>query len=236
MSNLTPEELEAFFAQRALDLAVVRGERSRSRPLFDERIWKDAHGNLLTLREGREWYVMPVFERPLMEASAQILCRSHGAVLNVGFGLGLIDQAIQRHGVESHVIVEAHRTVLEWMRRDGWAEKPNVEILASRWEDIDWSKHQKRFDGVFFDPYPYAGRSLHEVWATVVRMIVKPGGVAVVYGPQLAEEGARDMARVLGATIERQTCRVDVPFLVPEWSVQGVGSHDVTIYALRISG
>ena len=39
--------------------------------------------------------VMMGWERPLMLAHANAICQNGGDVLNVGFGLGLIDDAIQ---------------------------------------------------------------------------------------------------------------------------------------------
>jgi type IV protein arginine methyltransferase len=39
--------------------------------------------------------VMMEWEKPLMLAHANLICQSGGHVLNVGFGLGLIDDAIQ---------------------------------------------------------------------------------------------------------------------------------------------
>ena len=42
----------------------------------------------------------------------QAICSSGGDVLNVGFGLGLVDRAIQSNQPRSHTIVEAHPGVL----------------------------------------------------------------------------------------------------------------------------
>ena len=60
------------------------------------------------------------------------------SVLNVGFGLGLIDEALQRewHGVRgfTHTIIEAHPDVLRHARRLGWHERPGVTLLAGRWQ------------------------------------------------------------------------------------------------------
>lgn len=42
----------------------------------------------------------------------QAICSGGGVVLNVGFGLGLVDSAIQTHNPRSHTIVEAHPDVL----------------------------------------------------------------------------------------------------------------------------
>lgn len=42
----------------------------------------------------------------------QAICSSGGDVLNVGFGLGLVDRAIQSNHPASHTIIEAHPDVL----------------------------------------------------------------------------------------------------------------------------
>jgi protein arginine N-methyltransferase 2 len=57
-------------------------------------------------------------------------------VLNVGFGMGLVDEAIQRYEPEEHTIVEAHPEVYERMLKLGWGEKKNVRIVFGRWQDV----------------------------------------------------------------------------------------------------
>jgi len=42
----------------------------------------------------------------------QAVCTGGGDVLNVGFGLGLVDTAIQSNNPRSHTIIEAHPDVL----------------------------------------------------------------------------------------------------------------------------
>lgn len=49
-------------------------------------------GNLL---DAQGEAVMMPWEKPLMLAHANLICQSGGDVLNVGFGLGLVDEAIQ---------------------------------------------------------------------------------------------------------------------------------------------
>lgn len=39
------------------------------------------------------------WETPLMERHAAVICANGGAVLNVGFGLGIVDGFIQQHKV-----------------------------------------------------------------------------------------------------------------------------------------
>jgi len=58
-------------------------------------------------------------------------------VLNVGFGLGIIDALFQQLRVRParHVIIEAHPDVLVYMREQGWYDKPGVTILEGKWQD-----------------------------------------------------------------------------------------------------
>ena len=80
--------------------------------------------------------VMMAWERPLMEAHARAVCQGGGKVLNVGFGMGLVDEAIQRYEPEEHTIVEAHPEVYARMLKLGWGEKKNVRIVFGRWQDV----------------------------------------------------------------------------------------------------
>ena len=49
-----------------------------------------------------------------------------GAILNVGFGLGLVDAEIESHKVEAHTIIEPHKDVLAEIRRQGYYDKPRM--------------------------------------------------------------------------------------------------------------
>lgn len=92
--------------------------------------------------------VMMEWERPIMERSAEIVCHNHGDVLNVGFGMAIIDSAIQCCGVTSHTIIEAHPQVVR--RAEQWArDKKAVTIIPSTWQNA--LESLKPFDGIYFD-------------------------------------------------------------------------------------
>jgi hypothetical protein len=236
MAELSAAEVLALLAQRAEDLAVVEGRRVRTRPLLDVPMYRDDRG-LYVLSESGRRYVMVDFERPLMEASARVACQRGGAILNVGFGLGFFDEAVARvPTVTRHVIVEAHRQVLDTMRAQGWMDRPGVEVVASLWEDVNWSRYAGAFDGVFFDAYPFEGAGSPSVWWAVAKTILRPGGVMVLYGPQLTEARARRIASELGphARLSARPCVVEVPFVIPEWADLGVGKHTISVYAVTL--
>lgn len=98
--------------------------------------------------------VMMDWEDSLMKKSAEVICKSKGKVLNIGFGLGIIDNYIQELGVDSHYIIECHPDVISKMRNDGWYEKNNVIILEGFWQD--YIDKLSEFDGVYFDTWKEA--------------------------------------------------------------------------------
>lgn len=99
--------------------------------------------------------VMMSWEAPLMEQHANIICSNPKAtVLNIGFGMGIIDLALQNLDPGRHVIVEAHPDVYKHMLNEGWDKKPNVHIVFGRWQDkIGEIRKLGPYDGIFFDTF-----------------------------------------------------------------------------------
>jgi len=123
--------------------------------------------------------VMMEWERPLMEAHAEFICSQGGDILNVGFGMGLIDEAIQRRSettrnITSHTIIEAHPDVFAKMISDGWDKKPGVTVLYGRWQEV--LPQLSSYDGIFFDTYGEHYYDLSEFQSHLPR-ILKRGGV-----------------------------------------------------------
>lgn len=102
--------------------------------------------------------VMMAWETPLMAQHCHVLPIHAKNVLNVGFGLGVIDRLIQDLHPCSHTIIEAHpgalsltADVYSQMVANGWNEKPNVKIIFGRWQDV---LHQLEcYDAIFFDTF-----------------------------------------------------------------------------------
>jgi hypothetical protein len=103
--------------------------------------------------------IMMGWEDPIMRDAALLICKGGGKILNVGFGLGLIDTYIQSHNVDEHWIIEAHPDVQNKMKKDGWDKKSNVICLFDKW-----------MEGI--DPF-------HKI----VPNILKPGGKYTYFSP-----------------------------------------------------
>jgi len=131
--------------------------------------------------------VMMEWERPIMERSAEIVCHNHGDVLNVGFGMAIIDTAIQKQGITTHTIIEAHPQVIERARR--WAEdKKGVRLIHSVWQTA--LDDLPPLDGIYFDTLmppmiPFLER---------VPGLLKPGGVFLYFQYMVQFENLAAMA------------------------------------------
>lgn len=122
--------------------------------------------------------VMMAWEAPLMRAHALALCGANAdrRVLNIGFGLGIVDAEIQAAGCAAHMIVEAHPGVLARARADGWAAKPNVTLVEGRWQDVVRAERLGAFDAIFYDAYAEDYEDMRELHARLPELLA-PGGL-----------------------------------------------------------
>lgn len=91
------------------------------------------------------------------------------SILNVGFGLGIVDRLFQATSPLHHVIIEAHPQVLAYMRSKGVYEWPGVKVLEGRWQDFVGERMGELmeasggmgFDAIFVDTFAegYEGKS-----------------------------------------------------------------------------
>lgn len=100
-------------------------------------------------------------------------------VLNIGFGMGIIDTMIQAKAPTHHYICEAHPDVLKKLKDDGWFEKKNVTILSGRWQDtLDdlLSQGNVFFNGIYYDTFSEHYSDMLELFNFIVGLL-KPHGV-----------------------------------------------------------
>ncbi|CAI4378100.1 CDA_G0012930.mRNA.1.CDS.1 [Saccharomyces cerevisiae] len=128
--------------------------------------------------------VMMDWETKIMEVASETLfpdpeATNSATILNIGFGMGIIDTFIQARKPYRHYICEAHPDVLAKMKMDGWYEKDNVVILEGRWQDtlnnlLD--KGEVFFDGIYYDTFSEHYQDMLDLYDVVVGLI-KPEGV-----------------------------------------------------------
>jgi spermidine synthase len=117
--------------------------------------------------------VMMDWEADWMKRSAEIICKNGGDILNIGFGMGIIDSFIQEHNPATHWIIEAHPDVYKKMLEDGWHKKPNVRIIFGKWQDVIHTLPM--FDGIYLDTFHDSGKG--DTFVPILKKILKPNGI-----------------------------------------------------------
>lgn len=127
--------------------------------------------------------VMMEWETDIMKLAADTLVSTQPAgeavVLNIGFGMGIIDTFLQQRTPKKHYICEAHPDVLAKMKADGWYEKENVVVLEGKWQDslnklLD--DGTVFFDGIYYDTFSEHYEDMLDLYDVVVGLI-KPDGI-----------------------------------------------------------
>ena len=128
--------------------------------------------------------VMMEWERPIMEKSAEIITRKGGRVLNVGFGMGIIDTAIENHQITEHWIIEPHLDVFTKIMNDGWHLKSHVKILHGDWQ---WfMKYLPKFDGIYIDTWD---EEIYDFLRNTPNMLKEDGILSFFNNPRGDEQG-----------------------------------------------
>lgn len=116
--------------------------------------------------------IMMRFEEPFMKAGAKTVAEKGGDVLNVGFGLGMIDTEIQKYSPKSHHIIEIHPSIHKKIISDDWDIKPNVNLYFGDWRDF--VDELPKMDGIYFDTLE--DQEFYDFIALAWKLL-KPGGV-----------------------------------------------------------
>ena len=165
------------------ELLLGAAERASSRAAAakaaesDEYLSRSVRYEGETLFDAADDAVMMEWERPLMAAHAERLCATGGAVMNVGFGMGIIDGLIAERKPSAHFIIEAHPGVLARMKADGWHNRPNVTVLSGRWQDVlpGLLESGQKFDGIFFDTYGEHDADMQSFHAALPKLLAPDG-------------------------------------------------------------
>ncbi|TBU33924.1 arginine methyl transferase [Dichomitus squalens] len=149
---------------------------------------KDENGQdicLVKVSDNEEVGVMMGWERGIMQETVHKLCSDHPGlqsglkILNVGFGLGIIDTLFQNLPTKPslHVIIEPHPDVLKHIRDQGWYDKEGVQILEGKWQDFVESEELLSvggFDVIYTDTFSEDYADLHKFFGHVPDLLEGP--------------------------------------------------------------
>lgn len=137
--------------------------------------------------------VMMDWEDDIMKDAAALICRDGGKILNIGFGLGLIDNYIQSHNPKEHWIIEAHPQVVNKMKEEGWNKKKNVTCIFDKWQNV--INNLPKFDGIYFDTWAEMGDFL----TTQTLNLLTSGGKLLFFG---GRQKPNTIAKRMGLIVE----------------------------------
>lgn len=125
--------------------------------------------------------VMMAWEKDIMHKSADAILYEPGLrVLNIGFGMGIIDVYIQRHTNKpsQHHIIEAHPDVLADMKSKGWYEKAGVTVHEGKWQEVlpRLVANGTMFDAIYFDTFAESYADFREFFSEQVIGLLEQEG------------------------------------------------------------
>ena len=119
--------------------------------------------------------VMMGWEKPIMEKVANIISHNNGDILNIGFGMGIVDTYIQEHNPNSHTIIESHPDVIDYIKTNHWLDK-DIKFIFNKWQNVIGDLGT--FDGIYLDTW-------YDVRAPYVKSLIdkclKIGGVFSIW-------------------------------------------------------
>ena len=136
--------------------------------------------------------VMDEFEREFISLLGQSSARYGGIVLEVGFGMGISANAIQKELYKhqkkgdkcAHVILELNKDVVKVAKKWALRQKVPVVILSGDWKDTIKKVPSNILAGALADPYPLDVSEKHEDAARTLTELytrLRPGGIVTYY-------------------------------------------------------
>lgn len=149
--------------------ATIKSLEGHNKTFLGDKLKYDKHSLQTTESDG----VMMDWETPIMERSAALITKAGGSVLNIGFGMGIVDGFIQKHNPKKHYIVEAHPDVLRRMKQTGWYDKPNVVVLEGTWKKVlpKLVDEHIHLDGIYYDTFSEYYKDMLELFDMVVGLL-----------------------------------------------------------------
>ena len=164
--------------------------------------------------------VMQDWQRDYMHTLADIAGGAGGAVLEVGYGMGLATRRLLANpDVTRQVLIECHPEV-----HARCTQEHRREIVAGRltvvfgfWEDVVGLLAPGSFDGVLFDTCPVEEGQMasnHYPFFSAAHRLLRPGGRLTYFGDEVTDFSDDHRERLRAAGVEDLTaitCEVNPP-------------------------
>jgi len=172
--------------------------------------------------------VMERWEEDYMKELATIAAMNGGAVLEVGYGMGISSGFIQEHNVDKHLIIEANTEVLERAKIFAGRAKRPVQLISGFWEDVVPEIAEGSLSGILFDTYPLVPEEVHKNHFSFFReahRMLRPGGTLTYYSDEISRFSPEHMRCLRAAGFKKISgypCRVTPPKDCKYWSAKTI--------------
>ena len=193
-------------------------------PAAEAKVEGDGMNTMLRIGELQ---VMQEWERPAMEVIAG-MCKPNDRVLELGYGLGIAAQAIQKRRPRLHVIVEANKAVASRARGDlaSPIAEGRADVVEGFWEEtVDAYSARGPYEVIVFDTFPLEPRAMrrnHFEFFPLAARLLAPGGVFTYVSDEsltISTTHQRELRRWFGdARVVLEPIRVQPPASCEYWA------------------
>ena len=166
--------------------------------------------------------IMQRWEINYMKMLADIVAKKGGNILEIGFGLGISANFIQKSKkAKKHTIIEFHPDVIKYCKKNYAKEIKNkkIKLIKGFWEDIVSMLPKESFDGILFDPYPLARNELAKtrlIFFKEAFRLLKKDGILTYYSDTntfkaFSKEYIRGLKKAGFKKIDYKICKVNPP-------------------------
>jgi len=186
---------------------------------FEKKKWKKAEANFSKHDLKIFGYaVMEDWETPYMKDLADVACANGGVILELGFGMGISANFIQKNKIKKHIIIEANKEVAREARKFAKKAPHKTEILEGFWEDVIEKIPDESIDGILFDTYPLTEKEIyqnHFYFFDVAYRKLKKGGIFTYYSDEIKSFGKVHIKKLAGAGFKRKNIKSKISKVKP---------------------
>ncbi len=163
--------------------------------------------------------VMSTYQIPYMQTLAEIVTRNGGDILNVGYGLGLLDEEIEKYRrkrkIGNHYVVEINAHIAAEARRN-----KQLTVIEGDWRGAINDFRGTQFDGIAYDGYPLSLEEVHRdgvmfIERIVERNLLKKGGILTFFVDAADHLGERFLGLLHTLGFDRVEVK-KVPIQIPD--------------------
>jgi len=176
------------------DLDYLKNNIEKRKHLYTNDLkkkWKSSKPEILKTNEGETIMnilgheVMSTYQLPYMQKLADVVTQNGGDILNVGYGLGIIDGEIEKYresrSINNHYVIENNKYIAAEAKK-----LKNLIVIENDWHEVIDSFRGEQFDGIIYDAYPLSIEELHRdgvifIEKVVSRNLLKKNGVLTFY-------------------------------------------------------